>query len=186
MGLGPHFRLQRTYLYGTAGFVAGGPGFGTVVFTAPGLPAALNAFIRGWDLFFLHRARVRWIPRWDQANGYFNELPQIAVVPEYDGINPPTSFDQILGFGPAAKMTRFDREITLSVNPQNLVQPYVSSGSTQYGFLSNGWNNSANLSLNLTLPLASWGVTAMALVPGTYNMDIYIDIDMLLAKPSSG
>jgi len=128
------YELDRTFLHSTITAVAGANILQVLVLNPSTFPATLSTFFTSFDYCIMRSVRVTVIPRWNvngQGSVTDEELPQIAMAPNYDDFLAPTSFDGVLGLG-NCRFRRFTGPFGMNLHPRPLTTLPVTSGSPPF------------------------------------------------------
>jgi hypothetical protein len=183
------YRFTRTWLNATVAMTANTAVLGAINLNS-NIPSNLNTFLQSFDLMKIDHVKVRFIPRFSvntsPSVGLDDQLPQIAIVPNYDDSVAPPSVDNVLGQGQAV-LRRFDREQSITVYPSMLMAAATASGSaTVLLHVRDSWINASAFAFTTSVPLCKFAVTAVSGVPAAGLFDIYMEAHFILAQHISG
>jgi len=179
------YNLDRTFIAATVTLAAGSNSYGALTLSYQSLPSNIRTLLGLFDLVQFHTCQVIFVPHWTvNASGTVSdeEIPQLALAPQFDDAVSPTTFDSVLAIGGVA-MTIFNRTIRRTFPVHGVgVSSNVASSPTFYnytieprGVMYNSVAFSSGLSLQI--PIAKWAVgsagTAPAGYPANGRFDIY-------------
>jgi hypothetical protein len=186
-GVKDMFRTTRLYLSSNNTITAGSPFLAAVNLTQAGLPSSFTQLAALYDLLRINSVKIRWIPRFNvntSVTAGDDELPQIAFYANYDDFAAPASVDSVLSAG-NVRMTRFDREMSLTVKPVNLTPTPVTVGSPPILALlpADTWYNAGAFTAYPTIwPLAKYAITSTTATPANGHFDVYFTLDVTFAQ----
>jgi len=179
------YNLDRTFLAATVTLAAGSNSYGALTLSYQSFPSNVRTLLSFFDLVQFHTCQTIFVPHWTvNASGAVSdeEIPQLALAPQFDDAVSPSTFDSVLGLG-GVSMTLFNRTIRRTFPVHGVgVSSNVASSPTFYNFTIEPrgvmYNSVAfSTSLTLQIPIAKWAVgssgTAPAGYPANGRFDIY-------------
>jgi len=187
-GITDVYRFSRQFLALNGTIVAGSP-FLQALSLQPltSFPSTMSTFIQRYDLFRIESVEIFLIPRFNvSAAGAVNDeqLPQIAIVVNYDDITAPASVDAVLAQGNST-IQRFDRTIRRVVHPRALLPVQQTTGIATTAFMLSAhdtWFNTSILATAVFFPMLKFAITATSLAPGGGAVDVWYKVNLVLAQ----
>jgi len=187
-GISDTYRFSRQFLALNGVLTAGSPFLQALVLQpAASFPSTMSTFVQRYDLFRIESVDIFFYPRYNvSAAGAVNDeqVPQIAIVVNYDDPNTPTSVDNVLAQGNST-MERFVRPIRRRVQPRALIPVQLVGGIALAGNLlsaHDAWYNAAIVTTNVIFPMIKFAITATTLAPGGGAFDVWYKVNLVLAQ----